>query len=127
MDGSYDMVERFLAWFGRVEAELRAKLPGIEIQRSEVRSELTDPPHGASVSLSTDVWLASLSVWDTGMCEIILMDNVTTESTVIVDRHFAVSDDLIKALDGVVQLLLNCTTFEELKAELKELEESGTR
>jgi hypothetical protein len=119
------MVENFSAWFRRVEGELRAKLPSIEIQRSEVSSELIEPPqHGANVGLSTDALLASLSVWDTGMCEIILMDNNTTESTVIVDRHFAVSDDLIKVLDRFLQLLLNGATFEEFKAQRKELETS---
>ena len=120
------MVEHFLAWFRRVEAELRAKLPLIKIQRSEISSELIDPPaHSANVGLSTDGLLATLSVWDTGMCEVILMDKITTESTVIVDRHFAVSDDLTKALDRLVRLLISGATFEELKAQPKELEESG--
>jgi hypothetical protein len=117
-----------LAWFLTVEPQLRVKLPLIKVQRSEVNSELIDPPcHGASVSFSTEGLLGSFSVWDRGMCEVIFMDNTTAESIVLVDRHFAVSEDLIKVLDHVVQLLLSGASFEKLKTEPKELEEAGAR
>lgn len=110
------MIEEFMAWVRSNEQRLKAAPLFSKIRKSELEDETVTPPlHKAHMGILTKDLTASFTVWDTGMCEIIVMNNLTAEDFVPVDRHFDTPSQLLTVLDKYGQLLVNGASFDDLK------------
>jgi hypothetical protein len=112
------MIEEFMAWVRSNEQRLQAAPLFSQIRKSELDDETVTPPlHKANVGILTTDLTASFTVWDTGMCEIIFMNNLTSEDFVAVDRKFDTPSQLLTMLNKYGELLVNGASFDDLKSE----------
>lgn len=112
------MIEEFMAWVRSNEQRLKAAPLFSKIRKSELEDETVTPPmHTAHVGILTKDLIASFTVWDTGMCEIIFMNNLTSEDFVAVDRKFDTPSQLLTMLNKYGELMVNGATFDDLKCE----------
>jgi hypothetical protein len=117
MKGYKAMVEEFLSWFRENEERFRSGPLFAKLKFSEVKDEMLTPEiHKANIGVAASDFLASFTVWDTGMCEIIFMSSSTAEDFIAVDRHFATPSELLKALEYYGELMISGASFEHLKA-----------
>jgi hypothetical protein len=110
------MIEEFMAWVESNKQRLKAAPLFSKIRKSELEDETVTPPmHKANVGISTNDLLASFTVWDTGMCEIIFMNNSTCEDFVAVDQKFDTPSELLTILNKYGELMMNGASFDDLK------------
>jgi hypothetical protein len=116
------MIEEFMSWVRSNEQRLKAAPLFSKIRKSVLEDEIMTPPlHKAHLGIVNKDLLASFTVWgDTGMCEIIFMNNLTSEPSepfVAVDRKFDTPSELLVTLNKYGELIVNGASFDDLKCE----------
>ena len=113
------MIEELMAWIGSNEQRLKAEPVFSRIRKSVLEDETVTPPvHKANVGILTNNLIASFTVWeDTGMCEIIFMNKLTSEDFVAVDRKFDTPSELLTTLNRYGDLIVKGASFDDLKNE----------
>jgi hypothetical protein len=112
------MIEEFMAWVRSNKERLKAAPLFSRIRQSELEDDTVTPRlHKANVGILTNDLIASFTVWDNGMCEIIFMNKLTSEDFVAVDRKFDTPSELLTTLNKYGELMMNGASFDDLKYE----------
>jgi hypothetical protein len=95
------MVKELISWFEDNKQLWRDRQVDVEVRKPE-----SGGLDKANVRLKTQSILASITAWEEGALELIVMDNNTGKELISEDRNFQNSEDMRRFLGGIRDRLI---------------------